>query len=69
MKKVLVLLCLVFSGFALANSMSGGSQVTVPHVVCMQDGKMLGVTSMPVTECNKLKAEHAKKASKEESKY
>ncbi|WP_299017561.1 hypothetical protein [uncultured Photobacterium sp.] len=69
MKKVLVLLCLFFSGFTLANSFGGGSSVTVPHVVCMQDGKMLGTTSMPITECNKLKAEHAKQASKETSKY
>jgi hypothetical protein len=58
MKKSLILLCFFFSSFTYAN-FSGGSTVTVPHVVCMQDGKMLGTTAMPITECNKLKAEQA----------
>ncbi|MCW8328994.1 hypothetical protein MD588_09260 [Photobacterium sp. SDRW27] len=62
MKKALLLLCFVFSGFTYAE-FGGGSTVTVPHIVCMQNGEMLGTTAMPVTECNKLKAEQASKAS------
>lgn len=61
MKKVLVLLCLVFSGFIYATE-TGGSRASIPYIICMQDGKMLSTTAIEIYECNKLKAELAEKA-------
>lgn len=65
MKKILVLLCLVFSGFIYAEN-SGGSSVSIPYIICMQDGKMLSTSAVEVYECDKLKAELAEK---EKAKY
>jgi len=63
MNNVIAVLCIVFSGIAFSGlafaEMGGGSRVTVPHIICMQDGKMISTTAIPVTECNKLKAEKA----------
>ncbi|PSW16451.1 hypothetical protein C9J01_05485 [Photobacterium rosenbergii] len=60
MKKLLVLMMLAFSGFTFANSSSGhsgGSTVTAPQIICMYEGKILGVTAIPIYECTKLKKE------------
>ncbi|KLV09546.1 hypothetical protein ABT56_00165 [Photobacterium aquae] len=62
MKKVLALAILAFSTATFASGMSGGSTVTTPYIICMQDGKMLGATAMPVYECTKLKKAAADKA-------
>ncbi|PSU33975.1 hypothetical protein [Photobacterium lutimaris] len=60
MKRLLVLMMLVFSSFAFANSSSGhggGSTVSTPQIICMYEGKILGVTAIPAYECTKLKKE------------
>ena len=62
MKSSIALLCLLFSGSIYA--FGGGSTVTVPYVVCMQDGKMISVTAVPVTECDKLKKQKSESKTK-----
>ncbi|PSW18006.1 hypothetical protein C9I98_18090 [Photobacterium sanctipauli] len=62
MKKLFVLFCIAFSSFTFAEGMSGGSSATVPYIICMQDGKILGTTAIPVYECDKLKKAEAKKS-------
>ncbi|MCQ1059202.1 hypothetical protein ACQKPX_12460 [Photobacterium sp. DNB23_23_1] len=60
MKKMFVLMMLAFSSFTFANSSSGhsgGSTVSTPQIICMYEGKILGVTAIPAYECTKLKKE------------
>ncbi|MGF1700489.1 hypothetical protein L4D09_09270 [Photobacterium makurazakiensis] len=61
MKKLLMLICITFSSFTFSAGMSGGSTVTVPQIICMQNGEILGTTAMPVYECGKLKKEQTEK--------
>ncbi|MGR5065055.1 hypothetical protein [Photobacterium sp. DNB22_13_2] len=67
MKRLFVLVMLVFSSFTFANSSSGhsgGSSVSTPQIICMYEGKILGVTAIPAYECTKLKKEMKEGANK-----